>query len=126
MARSSLVCSIWQRYDFIPNIWCYQPEKSADPKYPSFQEDLVNFGKSLLENPKQGTELAPGIRKIRMAIKSKGKGKSGGTRVITYNFITQKMDGKIVLLLIYDKEDASTAKVSVLKEIIKEEGYPIE
>ena len=31
MARSSLVCSIWQRYDFIPNIWCYQPEKSADP-----------------------------------------------------------------------------------------------
>ena len=42
------------------------------------------------------------------------------------NFITQKMDGKIVLLLIYDKEDASTAKVSVLKEIIKEEGYPIE
>ena len=35
------------------------------------------------------------------------------------------MDGEIVLLLIYDKEDASTAKVNVLKEIIKE-GYPIE
>ena len=33
MARSSLVCSIWQRYDFIPNIWCYQPEKSADPHF---------------------------------------------------------------------------------------------
>ena len=32
MARSSLVCSIWQRYDFIPNIRCYQPEKSADPR----------------------------------------------------------------------------------------------
>ena len=32
MARSSLVCSIWQRYDFIPNIRCYQPEKSADPE----------------------------------------------------------------------------------------------
>ena len=76
--------------------------------------------------PQQGAELAPGIRKIRMAIKSKGKGKSGGARVITYNFITQEMDGNIVLLLIYDKEDASTAKVNVLKEIIKEEGYPIE
>ena len=100
--------------------------KKLAKKYSSFKDDLVNFGKYLLENPKQGTELAPGIRKIRMAIKSKGKGKSGGTRVITYNFITQKMDGKIVLLLIYDKEDASTAKVSVLKEIIKEEGYPIE
>ena len=55
-----------------------------------------------------------------MAIKSKGKGKSGGARVITYNFITHEMDGEIVLLLIYDKEDASTAKINVLKEIIKE------
>ena len=100
--------------------------KKLAKKYPLFKEDLVNFGKLLLENPKQGTELAPGIRKIRMAIKSKGKEKSGGTRVITYSFITQEMDGKIVLLLIYDKEDASTAKVSVLKEIIKEEGYTIE
>ena len=98
--------------------------KKLAKKYSSFKDDLVNFGKSLLENPKQGTELAPGIRKIRMAIKSKGKGKSGGARVITYNFITQ-MDGEIVLLLIYDKEDASTAKVNVLKDIIKEEGYPI-
>ena len=100
--------------------------KKLVKKYPSFKEDLVNFGKSLLENPKQGAELAPGIRKIRMAIKSKGKGKSGGSRVITYNFITHEMDGRIILLLIYDKEDASTAKVNVLKEIIKEEGYPIE
>ena len=100
--------------------------KKLVKKYPSFKEDLVNFGKSLLENPKQGAELAPGIRKIRMAIKSKGKGKSGGARVITYNFITHEMDGRIILLLIYDKEDASTAKVNVIKEIIKEEGYPIE
>ena len=88
----------------------------AAKKYPSFKDDLVNFGKYLLENPKQGTELAPGIRKIRMAIKSKSKGKSGGARVITYNFITHEMDGEIVLLLIYDKEDASTAKVNVLKD----------
>ena len=87
---------------------------------------MVSFGKSLLENPKQGAELAPGIRKIRMAIKSKNKGKSGGARVITYNFITKEMDGNIVLLLIYDKEDTSTAKVNVLKEIIKEAGFPIE
>ena len=100
--------------------------KKLAKKYPSFKEDLVSFCKSLLENPKQGAELAPGIRKIRMAIKSKSKGKSGGARVITYKFITKEMDGNIVLLLIYDKEDTSTAKVNVLKEIIKEEGFPIE
>ena len=87
---------------------------------------MKKFRDELLENPKQGTELSPGIRKIRMAIKSKGKGKSGGARVITYNFLTAEMDGKIVLLLIYDKEDASTAKVNVLKEIIKEEGFPLQ
>ncbi len=113
-------------YSIITSSYFDVAAKKLAKKYPSFKEDLVNFGKSLLENPKQGAELAPGIRKIRMAIKSKGKGKSGGARVITYNFITQEMDGNIVLLLIYDKEDASTAKVNVLKEIIKEEGYPIE
>ena len=108
-------------YSIITSSYFDVAAKKLAKKYPSFKEDLVNFGKSLLENPKQGAELAPGIRKIRMAIKAKGKGKSGGARVITYNFITQEMDGKIVLLLIYDKEDASTAKVNVLKEIIKEE-----
>ena len=113
-------------YSIITSSYFDVAAKKLAKKYSSFKEDLVNFGKSLLENPKQGAELAPGIRKIRMAIKSKGKGKSGGARVITYSFITQEMDGKIVLLLIYDKEDASTAKVNVLKEIIKEEGYPIE
>ena len=113
-------------YSIITSSYFDVAAKKLAKKYPSFKEDLVNFGKSLLENPKPGAELAPGIRKIRMAIKSKGKGKSGGARVITYNFITQEMDGNIVLLLIYDKEDASTAKVNVLKEIIKEEGYPIE
>ena len=82
--------------------------KRLAKKYPSFKDDLTNFGKSLLENPLQGAELAPGIRKV-----------------ITYNFITKEMDGEIVLLLIYDKEDAATAKVNVLKQIIKEEGYPI-
>lgn len=104
--------------------------KKLAKKYPSFKDDLINFGKTLLENPLQGAELAPGIRKIRMAIKSKSKGKSGGARVITYNFITynfitKEMEGEIVLLLIYDKENASTAKVSILKEIIKEEGFPL-
>lgn len=47
--------------------------------------DLEEFEKSLCANPFQGTELSPGIRKIRMTISSKGKGKSGkltGDRVI--------------------------------------------
>ena len=83
------------------------------------------FRNELLENPLQGDELSPGIRKIRMAIKSKGKGKSGGSRIITYNFIAHEVGGVIVLLFVYDKGDASSVKINVLKQIIKEEGYPI-
>ena len=70
--------------------------KRLAKKYPSFKEDLKAFRQELLEAPKQGTELSPGIRKIRMAIKSKGKGKSGGARVITFNFLAAEMEGKIV------------------------------
>lgn len=45
--------------------------KRLAKKYPSFKEDLKIFRKELLDNPLQGVELSPGIRKIRMAIKSK-------------------------------------------------------
>lgn len=99
--------------------------KKLAKKYPSFIKDLESFRDELLKNPLQGVELSPGIRKIRMSIKSKGKGKSGGARIITYNLIVGEMEGDIILLLIYDKEDASSVKVEVLKEIIRDEGYTI-
>lgn len=64
--------------------------KRLSKKYPSFKHDLDKFKKSLQENPLQGTELSPGIRKIRMTIESKHKGLSGGARVITYNVLAQE------------------------------------
>ena len=73
----------------------------------------------------QGTEIAPNIRKIRMPITAKGRGKSGGARVITYNAIVAEQEGKIYLLLIYDKADASNIKMNVVKEIIKAHGENI-
>ncbi len=97
--------------------------KRLAKKYPSFKKDLEDFRDGLQDNPLQGDELTPGIRKIRMAIKSKGKGKSGGARVITYNILAKEQDGDIVLILIFDKEDASSVKVDILKQILKEEGY---
>ena len=44
-------------------------------------------------------------------------------RTSSYFDVAAEMNGEIVLLLIYDKENASTAKINVLKQIIKEEGY---
>lgn len=55
-----------------------------------------------------------------MAIKSKGGGKSGGARVITYNVLATEQEGKVYLLEIYDKSDYSTVKEEVLKEIVKD------
>lgn len=81
--------------------------------------------KSIKENPLQGDEITKNIRKIRMAIGSKGKGKSGGARVITFNILTDVQNGQVVLLLIYDKEDASTVKTNVVKQMVRDMGFEI-
>lgn len=64
-------------------------------------------------------ELSPGIRKIRMSITSKGKGKSGGARVITYTVVAAETEGSVYLMNIYDKSDFSTVDLCVLKEIAR-------
>ena len=71
---------------------------------------------SIKETPLQGVEIATNICKIRMAIGSKGKGKSGGARVITFNVLTDIQNGHVFFLLIYDKEEDSSVKVDVVKE----------
>ena len=81
--------------------------------------------KSIKENPLQGDEITKNIRKIRMAIGSKGKGKYGGARVITFNILTDVQNGQVVLLLIYDKEDASTVKTNVVKQMVRDMGFEI-
>ena len=79
--------------------------KRLAKKYKSFLSDLAQFRKDLIENPSMGTDLGNGVRKIRMAVKSKGKGKSGGVRVITFNVIINETDTKITLLTVYDKSE---------------------
>ena len=100
--------------------------KRLAKKYRSFKKDDEEFKNSLEENPLQGDELTPGIRKIRLAIKSKGKGKSGGARVITFNVLAEQQNGMVVLVLIYDKSDFSTVDVNTVKELIRDEGYKTE
>ena len=90
--------------------------------YKSFKADMKDFIESLEKNPMQGDELSPGIRKIRLAIVSKGKGKSGGARVITYTICASESEGRVYLVDVYDKSDFSTVSVSILKKIISEQG----
>ena len=62
--------------------------------------------------------MVPGIRKIRMAIKSKGRGKSGGARVITYTVVVTENEGIIYLMDIYDKADYSTIDISIIQQMV--------
>ena len=100
--------------------------KRLAKKYPSFKQDYKDFLESIKNNPLQGDEITKNIRKIRMAIKAKGKGKSGGARVITFNILTDIENGHVVFLLLYDKEDASTVKVNVVKQLVRDMGFDIE
>lgn len=100
--------------------------KRLAKKYPSFKKDYKEFLESIKNNPLQGDEITKNIRKIRMAIKAKGKGKSGVARVITFNVFTDVENGHVVFLLLYDKEDASTVKVNVVKQLVRDMGFDIE
>ena len=93
--------------------------KALSKRYKSFKEDLRTFADSLRENPMQGVEIAPHVRKVRLAVHSKGKGKSGGLRVITYTALVREKDGKLWLVLIYDKSEASNVKINALKALIR-------
>ena len=57
--------------------------KRLNKKYASLKSDLEVFEKDISENPKIGDDLGHEVYKVRIAIKSKNKGKSGGGRIIT-------------------------------------------
>ena len=100
--------------------------KRLAKRHRSFIDDLQDFQEELLKNPYQGTELSPGIRKIRLTIDSKGRGKSGGARVITFTYLVDEKDGVVILLLLYDKADASSIKMNVVRKIIEDLGLDLE
>jgi mRNA-degrading endonuclease RelE of RelBE toxin-antitoxin system len=79
--------------------------KKLSKKYSSIKSDLSKLLTSLANDPGLGQPLGNYCFKIRMAISSKNKGKSGGARVITYVKI---VDEVIYLISIYDKSDTDT------------------
>lgn len=71
-------------------------------KHKSLKTDLLKVINELEENPTLGTPLGKACYKIRIAISSKGKGKSGGARMITYVRIH---NNNVFLMDIYDKSE---------------------
>ena len=95
--------------------------KQLAKKYKSIGSDLLAVIEELEENPTLGTPLGKSCFKIRVAITSKGKGKSGGARVITY---VRVIKNTVFLMDIYDKSDQSTIsdkELQLLIDILAEE-----
>lgn len=90
--------------------------KKLKKKHPSLKQDLLSLVQSLKENPEQGTSLGKRCFKIRLSIASKGKGKSGGARIITNVVVTQTT---VYLLSIYDKSEKETISDKELTELLK-------
>lgn len=103
----------------------YTPEflKSAkvlSKRYKSFAKDLETLCEEIRQNPATGDDLGRGIRKYRMAIKSKGKGKRAGARVISLSVLTDENNSKITLLYAYDKSDMANIADNKIKQIISD------
>ena len=84
-------------------------------KYPSLADDIEKLKESLLIMPVQGISLGHDLYKVRLAIKSKGQGKSGGSRVIT---CIKLVENKIIMVALYDKSEQDTMAVKDLLKLL--------
>lgn len=89
--------------------------KQLKKRYKSLDADFEKLLVSLLQNPMQGVELIGGARKIRLAITSKSRGKSGGARVIIR---TRIIRDELQLLYIYDKADIGNISDAYLRDVM--------
>ncbi|QKZ15009.1 type II toxin-antitoxin system RelE/ParE family toxin [Spirosoma sp. KUDC1026] len=92
--------------------------KRFSKKFASLEGELDELITDLTKSPTMGQPLGSGLYKIRLAVKSKGKGKSGGFRIISYLLTEYEDRTDIYLLTIYDKsEDSSINKDTLLTMI---------
>ena len=94
-------------------------EREAKPllkKYPSLKEELAQLLEKLTVPPNTGVPLGKNCYKIRLAVASKGKGKSGSARIITYLLVSQTT---VFLLSIYDKSEHESVSTQQLVTWIK-------
>jgi mRNA-degrading endonuclease RelE of RelBE toxin-antitoxin system len=92
-------------------------------KYRSLHSDLEHLEQTILSQPRTGESLGNNTYKIRLAIKSKGKGKSGGARVISHvetEVIGIVENNTVTLLTIYDKSEIASLTKDEIQTLIKE------
>jgi mRNA-degrading endonuclease RelE of RelBE toxin-antitoxin system len=103
-------------FDVVPIPEFVKELKRLSKKYRSLKAELDLVGDVLADHPHTGVAIGNGCYKIRIAIKSKGGGKSGGARVIT---CVVAVRAEVYLLSIYDKSEQATLSDKRLKELLK-------
>ena len=88
-------------------------------KFPSLHDELDELIDDLIKDPLIGISLGSGLYKIKFSDKDKGKGKSGGFRIITYLVTETKNTHEVLLIFIYDKSEESTFIKDVLIKMVK-------
>lgn len=96
--------------------------KRLRKRYRSLLNDLDGLMRELLQNPYLGVDLGHGLRKVRLAITSKGKGKSGGARVITLVVEINEQQTEIGLQYIYDKSERESLTDKELTDMLRSNG----
>jgi mRNA-degrading endonuclease RelE of RelBE toxin-antitoxin system len=95
--------------------------KRLSKKYTSLKSDLDSLFRLLSLEPSSGVPLGGGVYKIRLAIRSKGRGKSGGARVITFVRIVER---SIYLISIFDKSERESIPDEAIRRLIKSLPLP--
>ncbi|MEY4875017.1 MAG: hypothetical protein RL708_166 [Bacteroidota bacterium] len=90
--------------------------KRLAKKFPSLKNEFAELIETLEHEPTSGIALGNSCYKIRLALASKGKGKSGGARVITYVFVA---DTTVFLLSIFDKSEKENINDKELELLMK-------
>jgi mRNA-degrading endonuclease RelE of RelBE toxin-antitoxin system len=103
-------------YNLAPIAPFKRQAKRLTKKFPSLIKEIENLSTLLRKNPTAGTPIGQNCYKIRMAIASKGKGKSGGARIITHFHFTGQT---IFLLSIYDKSERSDISDKEISDLLK-------
>lgn len=86
-------------------------------KYPSLKKEILQLAEDLSSNPDIGTLFGNNVHKIRIAIASKGKGKRGGARIMTFLKVENET---ITLFSVYSKGEKNDISNDEINDFLNE------
>lgn len=106
------------KFEFVETSVFDKELKRLSKKHKSLKNDIENLKTEIEKNPNIGINLGDGFKKIRINITSKGKGKSGGGRVVTQNVIISQNHQKIIMVFLWDKSEMENVDIKILKQLL--------